>query len=78
VLNDAIGGVTLESKYDFTDLGIKKGDTVTLKGDMAEAYVRTRDLDNINASLNRTERQIQYVKNTASSLPLRLWTILAW
>ncbi len=68
VLNDAIGGVTLESKYDFTDLGIKKGDTVTLKGDMAEAYVRTRDLDNINASLNRTERQIQYVKEYSKQL----------
>lgn len=68
VLNDAIGGVTLESKYDFKDLGIKKGDTITLKGDMAEAYVRTRDMDNINASLNRTERQIQYVKEYSKQL----------
>ncbi len=63
-LNDAIGGVTVESLYDFNTsvLNVRKGETVTLKGDMAEAYVRTRSLDNINASLNRTERQVQYVK----------------
>ncbi len=61
-LNDAIGGVTVQSLYDFKKLGIKKGDTVTLKGDMTEAYVRTRDLDNIEASLNRTQRQMQYIK----------------
>ena len=29
---------------------------------MAEAYVRTRDMDDINAALNRSDRQIQYVK----------------
>lgn len=63
-LNDAIGGVTVESLYDFNTsvLNVRKGETITLKGDMAEAYVRTRSLDDINASLNRTERQVQYVK----------------
>ena len=60
-LNDAIGGVTVNSLYALPDYGVKYGDTVTLKGDMAEAYVRTRDMDNIKASLNRTDRQIQYV-----------------
>ena len=62
-LNDAIGGVDIaNSLYPFPNDGISVGDPVTLKGDMAEAYVRTRDLDNVNASLNRTERQVQYVK----------------
>ena len=61
-LNDAIGGVTLKSTYAIPQYNIKEGATVTLVGDMAEAYVRTRDMDNINASLNRTERQMQYVK----------------
>lgn len=61
-LNDAIGGVTLESLYNFKKEGISVGETVTLKGNMAETYVRKRDDDNINASLNRTDRQIQYVK----------------
>ncbi|MGN1202702.1 MAG: hypothetical protein ACI4RF_05350, partial [Eubacterium sp.] len=33
-----------------------------------EAYVRTRDLDNIEASLNRTARQVQYIKAFAAQL----------
>lgn len=61
-LNDAIGGVTVSSLYDFNDIGIKKGDTVEIHGDMAEKYVRARDMDNIEASLNRVQRQVQYVK----------------
>ena len=61
-LNDAIGGVTVTSLYSLEQYGIEYGDTVTLVGDMAEAYVRTRDMDDINAALNRSDRQIQYVK----------------
>lgn len=61
-LNDAIGGVQISnSLYPFPEEGISVGDSVTLIGDMAEKYVRTRDTDNVNASYNRTERQIQYV-----------------
>lgn len=67
-INDAIGGVTVESLYDFKNLDIKKGDTVHLVGDLTEAYVRTRDMDNIEASLNRTARQVQYIKAFASQL----------
>lgn len=67
-LNDAIGGVTVQSLYTFKGQGIKKGDTVKLKGDKAEMYVRTRDMDNVNASLNRTERQMQYIKAYANQL----------
>lgn len=61
-LNDAIGGVTVESLYDFKEEGIKKGDTVKIKGDFAETYVRKRDMNNIDASLNRTKRQAQYIQ----------------
>lgn len=61
-LNDSIGGVTVDSIYDIPQYNIKNGQKVTLKGDMAEAYVRTRDMDTINASLHRTKRQIQYVQ----------------
>lgn len=68
VLNDAIGGVTLESKYDLDEFDIKKGQTVTLLGEASTAYVRTRDMDNIEASLGRTERQIQYVKAYSQQL----------
>ena len=67
-LNDAIGGVTVESLYDFKDLGIKKGDTITIKGDMAETYVRQRDMDDVEASLNRVQRQVQYIKAYAQQL----------
>ncbi len=62
-LNDAIGGVQIpNSLYPFPDYGVSVGDPVMLKGDMAERYVRTRDADVVTASLNRTERQVQYVK----------------
>lgn len=67
-LNDSIGGVTVESLYDFPDDGIKKGDTITLHGDMAEKYVRERSMDDIEASLNRTQRQIQYAKAYAAQV----------
>ena len=69
-LNDAIGGVTVQSLYHFEEQGINVGDTVTLKGDMAEVYVRQRDMDSITASLNRTDRQVQYIKAyTQQALP---------
>ncbi|MBQ7202934.1 MAG: LCP family protein [Eubacterium sp.] len=62
-LNDAIGGVEISSSlYKFDDYGVDIGDPVKLEGDMAEAYVRRRDDDYLEASLNRTDRQIQYVK----------------
>lgn len=61
-LNDAVGGVTLTSLYDFPEEGVYEGDTVTIRGDFAETYVRHRDLDTIDASLNRTERQTQYIR----------------
>lgn len=67
-LNDAIGGVTVQSLYDFKEDGVKKGETVTIKGDFAETYVRKRSLDDIEASLNRTQRQSQYIKAYASQL----------
>jgi hypothetical protein len=35
-LNDAIGGVTVESLYDFPNQGVYKGQVVTITGDFAE------------------------------------------
>ena len=67
-INDAIGGVTLTATYSIPDKGIIEGQTVTLKGDMAEAYVRTRDWDYLEASLNRSDRIVQYVKAFAAQL----------
>ncbi len=67
-INDAMGGVTVDSLYDFPNLGIKKGDKVKLTGDLTETYVRQRDMDTVNASLNRTARQVQYIKAFASQV----------
>lgn len=67
-INDAIGGVDVTSLYDLNNYGIKKGDKIHLSGDLTEAYVRTRNMDNIEASLNRTARQVQYIKAFAAQL----------
>lgn len=67
-INDSIGGVTVDSLFDFPDFGIKKGDSVHLTGDLTEAYVRRRDMDTVDASLNRTTRQVQYIKAFASQV----------
>lgn len=67
-INDAIGGVTVTSLYDLEKYGISKGDEVHLQGDLTEAYVRTRDFNDVNASLNRTARQMQYIKAFAGQL----------
>lgn len=67
-LNDAMGGVTVEPIISMPEYGIFKGQTITLKGDNAEHYVRTRDIDDIESSLNRADRQMQYVKSFVSQL----------
>lgn len=67
-LNDAVGGVTVEALHDFPESGIKEGETITIHGDFAETYVRSRDMDYIEASLNRTQRQNQYVRAYADKL----------
>ena len=68
ILNDAVGGVTVEVKEDFSDVDptIPKG-TVTLTGKQALSYVRTRkDVgDQLNSS--RIERHKQYVDGFAAS-----------
>lgn len=67
-LNDAVGGVTVDPLYSMPEYGIFKGQPIKLMGDNAEHYVRTRDMVDLNASLNRTDRQVQYVKAFASQL----------
>jgi LCP family protein required for cell wall assembly len=67
-LNDAIGGVTLDALSDINSYNIKQGDTVTLQGDMAVEYVRHRDTDYLEASLNRVDRQVQYIKAYSQQL----------
>lgn len=59
-LNDAIGGVTLtciETEGRFT-----QGETITLTGSDADAYVRDRDMSKLDSDTPRRARQKQYAE----------------
>ncbi|MDD3185462.1 MAG: LCP family protein [Anaerostipes sp.] len=62
-LNDAIGGVSVQVLEDLTsqDPVLKQGANVTLLGDQAETYVRSREHDPVDANNARMRRQQQYV-----------------
>jgi anionic cell wall polymer biosynthesis LytR-Cps2A-Psr (LCP) family protein len=66
ILNDDIGGVSLTPNYTFGQF--TKGQKVTLKGDMAEAYVRTRDTSLLDDNLRRMECQKQYITEFANRI----------
>lgn len=63
VLNDAVGGVTVEVLEDFSfwDSTMKKGNVVKLKGEQAHAYVRSRDTELLDSNNSRMQRQRQYM-----------------
>lgn len=63
VINDLVGGVEVTVLDDFTgiDDSLVKGETITLKGNQALTYVRTRkDLEDSSNS-TRMQRQQQYI-----------------
>lgn len=63
VVNDAVGGVEIEVLDDFTGIDdtLTKGETVTLLGEHALNYVRSRYGVDDSTNLNRMERQKQYL-----------------
>lgn len=63
LLNDLVGGVTVEVLDDFTgiDDSLVQGETVTLKGQQALTYVRSRGGLEDSSNLHRMERQRQYL-----------------
>ena len=64
LFNDAIGGVTVTITSDFTavDPTLVEGETITLKGQQAMEFVRTRkDVDD-QTNLARMERQRVYLE----------------
>lgn len=61
IINDAVGGVTLTVAEDYPNEGFVKGETVTLMGDKALAYVRGRMTVGDGSNLGRMERQRQYM-----------------
>ncbi len=70
VLNDAIGGVTVNVLEDLTasDPELAAGSTVTLKGDQAQTYVRSRQTALLESNNLRMERQKQYMTNYVRQL----------
>lgn len=74
VLNDAVGGVTVELLDDFTDLdsAFTKGATVTLSGDQATAYVQYRSQLENNTNISRMARQKQYMTAWSAQLKVSL------
>lgn len=63
VLNDLVGGVTVEIKDDFSaeDPELVQGETVTLLGEHALHYVRARQKVGGGSNLERMERQREYL-----------------
>jgi len=63
-INDLVGGVAVTVNDDFTGIDdtLKKGETVTLLGEHALTYVRTRAGLEDSTNLARMERQHQYMK----------------
>lgn len=72
VMNDALGGVSVDVLEDLKDSSgkvvLKKGEHVKLKGDMATLYLRGRDTDQYDSASGRLKRQEQYLINLAAEL----------
>lgn len=85
IMNDAIGGVDVQVLEDISGPtgNYRAGETIHLEGEMARDYVQQRDTNVYGSSLNRLEREKQYITNyfaTAKeavkndmSLPLTLY-----
>lgn len=72
-INDLAGGVTITVLDDLTSVSpaMYKGATLTLYGEMALAYVRTRYGLEDSSNLRRMERQRQYLTALRSALSAR-------
>lgn len=64
-MNDSVGGVTVEVMQDLENesmgVSLKQGETVTLSGDEAYVYLRSRDIEEFDSATRRLERQQQYL-----------------
>ncbi|MBQ4104874.1 MAG: LCP family protein [Clostridia bacterium] len=69
-LNDAVGGVTVtmidDSFYDINHVHHYKGETLTLHGDNARKYLQQREVSELESSLDRLDRQVNYLKAFSS------------
>ena len=73
-LNDALGGVTVTLEDDFTSLDpqMAEGTTLTLVGDQAEYYLRSRMNVGIGTNEARMARQRSYLETAADILMERV------
>ena len=73
-LNDLAGGVTVTLEDDFSaiDPTMIKGTTLTLWGDQAEVYVRTRRSIGVGTNEARMARQEQYIRQITSQLDAKV------
>ncbi len=66
LMNDSVGGVTVEVLDDLTspsrNVSLHKGETVTLNGDEAYVYLRSRDINEFDSATRRLNRQVQYIQ----------------
>lgn len=87
LLNDAVGGVEVTVLEDVPGTSLKKGQTVTLKGQQARQYVQNRDMYSDGSSDRRFERQKQYLSAYAATaiekmkqdltFPVKLYTTVS-
>ncbi len=61
LINDAVGGVEITAIEDVPGSSIKEGDTLTLMGNDAYAYLHNRDTKSFASADRRLERQKQYM-----------------
>lgn len=75
-LNDAVGGITVTLEDDFSalDASMTKGKTMTLKGDQAEIFVRSRRSVGVGTNEARMARQQQYIAQLAEQIDGRIHT----
>ena len=70
-LNDAVGGVVVtlgegDLEYEMNYYG-QEGDTIRLYGDAARAYLQYRDVNELNSSVDRMNRQVNYLEGFAAT-----------
>lgn len=67
-INDSIGGVTVTPTQTVPGTSIVEGQETTLFGKNAEKYVQWRDTSQLGSSLDRTQRQVSYLRAFAAKV----------
>jgi LCP family protein required for cell wall assembly len=69
-INDALGGVDVTIQEDYTqiDASFIQGSTVHLEGDLAQKFLRYRNLEEFNSVEDRMHRQVVYITAMIESM----------